>query len=157
MSHSVLFYHMIWRTKFSNPTINPAYENKLYAYISGYCQRKRCKLYQIGGIANHIHILVDIRPDIKISEFIQVLKVESSKWMKDNRIMYPVFEGWADGYAVFSYSEKDKYMIVNYIKNQKKHHEARSLITEYEQILKEWNVDIKDDRFLHDDKGHPRP
>ncbi len=157
MSYSVLLYHIIWRTKYSYYTINPDHERDLYGYIYGLCENKRCKLLRIGGIANHIHMFVGIRPDIKVSEFIQVIKVESCKWMKERRLMFPIFDGWADGYGAFSYSEKDKYMIINYIKNQKKHHEIQDLMEEYAKILKEWKIDIKEDRFLHDDKGLPRP
>lgn len=52
---------------------------ELYAYILGYCERKECKLIRIGGMSDHIHMLVSIKPTISVSEFVQVLKTETSK------------------------------------------------------------------------------
>ena len=99
MSHVVLYYHIIWRTKRSERTIAEAYDRDLYAYILGYCERKHCKLIRIGGASDHLHMLVTIRPDIAVSDFMQVLKVETSKWMKIQRDKFPMFDGWGNGYA----------------------------------------------------------
>ncbi len=78
MAHVVLLYHIIWRTKKSEKTINPIFERELYAYINGFCTEKQCRLFRIGGMEDHIHLLVSIRPDISISEFMQVLKSQTS-------------------------------------------------------------------------------
>lgn len=150
MAHVVLYYHIVWRTKRSEHTIAEAYERDLYAYILGYCKRKECKLIRIGGMPDHIHMLVSIRPDITVSEFVQVLKTESSKWMKSERGKFPRFEGWGNGYAAFTYCERDKDMIRNYIINQKAHHHVHSFREEYESLLSEWGIDPATDLFLRD-------
>ena len=75
MSHISLFYHIIFRTKYSEPTISELNEQKLYAYISGIIKNKKSILYIIGGKSDHIHILVSIPPNIAISDFMKVLKV----------------------------------------------------------------------------------
>ncbi|MCQ2281947.1 MAG: IS200/IS605 family transposase [Bacteroidales bacterium] len=151
MAHVVLYYHIIWRTKRSERTIQESHERELYAYILGYCQKKKCTLIRIGGMADHIHMLVSIRPDIAVSDFMQVLKTETSKWMKDNPAMFPKFAGWGNGYAAFSYCERDKEMIRHYIMNQKEHHRQKSFHDEYVDLLKEWGIDHTLDRFLSDD------
>lgn len=151
MSHIVLYYHIIWRTKNSQHTIPEAHEKELYAYILGYCQKKGCKLIRIGGTSNHIHMFVSIRPDIAVSNFMQVLKVETSKWIKEQDDSFPHFEGWGNGYAAFSYCERDKEMIRNYIINQKKHHAIKSFQDEYRELLCEWGIDPDQDFFLKDE------
>lgn len=150
MAHVVLYYHIVWRTKRSEHTIAEAYERDLYAYILGYCRRKECRLIRIGGMPDHIHMLVSIRPDLSVSEFMQVLKTETSKWMKGQRDKFPRYDGWGNGYAAFTYAERDKEMIRSYIMNQKEHHRVHTFREEYEGLLREWGIDPAADLFLRD-------
>lgn len=151
MSHIVLYYHIVWRTKRSEPTINEENEKKLYAYILGYCRNKGCPLIRIGGMPDHIHILVSIRPNISISDFMQVLKTESSKWLKTQKQDFPYFDGWGNGYAAFSYSEHEKEKIRRYIMNQKEHHKSTTFHNEYDDMLRAWGLDPSDDMFFQND------
>lgn len=151
MAHVVLYYHIVWRTKRSELTIKEANERELYAYILGYCQKKKCTLIRIGGTADHIHMLVSIRPDIALSDFMQVLKTETSKWIKDHISLFPKFDGWGNGYAAFTYSERDKDMIRRYIINQKEHHKHKSFREEYIELLMEWNINPDTDYLLRDE------
>ena len=84
-------------------------------------------------------------------EFVQVLKTETSKWLKTQTRKFPLFYGWSNGYAAFSYCERDKEMIRRYIMNQKAHHKKQSFKAEYEHTLKEWKIDPQTDLFLKDD------
>ena len=151
MAHVVLYYHVVWRTKRSEHSITEEYERELYAYIHGYCKEKQCTLIRIGGMSDHLHMLVAIRPDIAVSEFMKVLKTETSKWLKSQKSKFPMFNGWANGYAAFSYCERDKEMIRRYIMNQKVHHRGVEFRSEYESMLAEWSIDPKTDLFLKDD------
>ncbi len=151
MSHIVLYYHIIWRTKRSQRTVTEIHERELYAYILGYCQHRKCTLIRIGGMPDHIHMLVSLRPEISVSEFVQVLKAQSSKWLKEQREHFPAFEGWGNGYAAFTYSERDKEMIRRYIIRQKEHHKKTSFRDEYLSLLQEWGIDVATDLFLKDD------
>ena len=108
MAHIVLYYHIVWRTKHNKLAITEAYARELYAYILGFCENRNCKLIRIGGVADHIHMLVCIRPNITVSEFMQVLKTETSKWMKAKTDKFPMFDGWSNGYAAFTYSNEIK-------------------------------------------------
>lgn len=150
MAHVVLYYHIVWRTKRSERTITEMHERNLYAYILGYCERKRCKLIRIGGMPDHIHMLVSIRPDISVSEFVQVLKTETSKWLSTQHEMFPSFDGWGNGYAAFTYCERDKETVRRYIINQKEHHRGHSFREEYENLLAEWGINAATDLFLKD-------
>ena len=150
MSHTSLFYHIIFRTKYSEPTINELNEQKLYAYISGIINNKKSILYIIGGKSDHIHILVSIPPNIAISDFMKVLKVETSKWIKESGY-FPKFLGWGSGYAVFSYSYAEKEAIIAYIKNQKEHHKKLLFRDELERFFKENGIDTDNNLFLKDD------
>ena len=150
MAHVVLYYHIVWRTKRSQRTLTESYDRDLYAYILGYCERKQCRLVRINGTADHLHMLVVIRPDLAVSDFVQVLKTETSKWLKEQRDKYPDFDGWGNGYAAFTYSERDKEMIRLYIMNQKEHHRVHTFRQEYEALLADWGIDPSTDFFFRD-------
>ncbi len=87
----------------------------------GIINNKKSKLYSIGGISNHIHLLVDIHPTFAVSDFMIELKEYSSKWLSANP-NFTDFEGWALSFAGFTYSLKEKKTIIDYIKNQKEYH-----------------------------------
>jgi REP element-mobilizing transposase RayT len=147
MSYTRLLYHIVFRTKHSKNTISEAHEKELYAYIMGIIENKKSKLYRIGGIENHIHMLIDMNPTFTLSDFMKELKESSSKWLSKNP-NFPDFEGWAVGFAGFTYNIFDKQAIVNYIKNQKEHHKTVSFEAEYRQFLTDNGIDIDERYFL---------
>ena len=149
MSYTRLLYHIVFRTKNGKNTIPEQYSAELYGYIMGIINNKKSKLYRIGGMPNHIHILVDIHPAFALSDFMKELKEYSSKWMKSNP-NFTDFESWAVSFAAFSYNIKDKQIIINYIKNQKEHHKVVSFEDEYRQLLIDNGIEIDERFFLKD-------
>lgn len=143
MSFTKLIYHIIFRTKHSIPAIVERHETELYAYILGYMKNKEYHLYRIGGMPDHIHLLVSIPPTISLSEFVRDLKASTSKMLKDNP-KFPNFPGWNNGYAAFSYSPNEKDMICNYIKNQKEHHKSKTFVDEYKEYAQSLGIAIED-------------
>jgi len=147
MSYTRLLYHIVFRTKNGKNTIPEHHEKELYAYIMGIINNKKSKLYRIGGMPNHIHLLVDIHPTIAVSDFMKELKEYSSKWLATNP-NFQNFKGWAVSFAAFTYNLKDKQTIINYIMNQKEHHKNVSFEDEYRQFLIENGIDIDERYFL---------
>ena len=92
MSHICLTYHIVWRTKYSHRTINEEHERDLFAYIFGFCKKKNCKLHRINSMPDHIHMCVEIHPTISLSEFMKVLKQESSQWLREHKELFRGFE-----------------------------------------------------------------
>ena len=147
MSYTRFLYHIVSGTKHSENTIQQQHEKELYAYILGIINNKKCKLYRMGGIPDHIHLLVDIQPTIAVSDFMKEHKEYSSKWLATN-LNFPDFEGWAVSFAGFTYGLKEKQTIIDYIKNQKEHHKRVSFGEEYRQFLVENGIDIDERYFL---------
>ena len=133
MSFSQLYYHIIFRTKSNVPAIFERHEKELYAYILGYMRNKGYHLLRIGGMSDHIHMFVSLPPQVAVSEFVRDLKASTSKMLKENP-KFPVFDGWSVGYAAFSYSQNEKDMVINYIKNQKEHHKIKTLAEELRDL-----------------------
>ena len=147
MSYTSLFYHVVLRTKYRERTIDELHENELYAYIMALAKNKSCKVYCINGMPDHVHIFISIHQSISISEFIKVLKGESSKWMKHSGL-FQRFRGWCEGYCAISYNIKDKDMICNYIANQKVHHKSQRFEDEFDTLLKEQGIEPVPDYYL---------
>ncbi len=147
MSYTRLLYHIVFCTKYRKNTIPETHEKELYAYIMGIVENKKSKLYRIGGTENHIHLLVDMHPTFALSDFMKELKEYSSKWLSKNP-NFPDFEGWAVSFAGFTYNLNDKQTIINYIKNQKKHHKTVGFEKEYRQFLTDNGMEIDEQYFL---------
>lgn len=150
MSHISLTYHIIWRTRCSERTIFEDHERDLYAYILGICQSKKCHLYRLNSMPDHFHMCVEIHPSISVSDFMKSLKQETSHWIKERSAWFPYFDGWGNGYAAFSYSAKDRPIVIEYIKNQKEHHRKESFENEYKELMREFGLDPEKDMFLKD-------
>jgi len=150
MSFYNLLYHVIFRTRYSIPAIDIARESELYKYMWGFIQNKDSKLYRIGGMPDHLHILMEVTVKIALADFIRDLKTSSAKWIKGN-YLFPAFQGWASGYAAFTYAAKDKNMIVRYIMNQKEHHTKQNFEDELQRLLIENGWKIGDEYPLKDD------
>jgi REP element-mobilizing transposase RayT len=121
MAYTQILYHIVLRTKWSEPVIAQENVSSLYKYIWGIIKNKKGILYRINGIEDHIHILSDLHPGLALADYVKSIKVATSLWMKQNPD-FPLFRGWEEGYAAFTYSYKEKDVLVNYIKNQQKHH-----------------------------------
>jgi len=147
-SHKQIFYQIVFGTKYRKLTLVREHDAKLYQYIAGTIKNKNCHLYRINGIEDHIHIVSDLHPMVRLSDFIKDIKIASNEWMKGSGL-FPDFTGWADGYGAFTYSVRERDMIINYVKNQKKHHEQENFYDEYKRILIENEVEF-DEKYMFD-------
>lgn len=145
-SYRKIYYHIVFGTKYRQPTITPEHDEALYKYIWGIITKQNCMLYRINGITDHIHILSDLHPSVSLADFVKDIKVASSIWMKGHG-GFPLFIGWQEGYGAFTYAEKDKDMIIGYIKKQKEHHREENFLDEYKRLLKEHKIDF-DEKYL---------
>lgn len=141
-----IYYQIVFGTKYRKPTIAKAYEEELYKYIAGIIKNKNCKLYRINGIEDHIHIMSDLHPSVCLADYVKEIKVASSLLMKEEN-KFPEFEGWQDGYGAFTYSIRERDMIINYIKNQKEHHRVENFYDEYKRLLIENGIEF-DEKYL---------
>lgn len=137
MSYTNLLYHIIFRTKASDKSIPFSKADILYNYIWGIVRNKNCKLYRIGGMPDHIHMFVGLHQSISVSDFVRIVKVESSKFLRDNYKDFPLFKRWAKEYCALTYSLRDRDTICNYIRNQQQHHLGESLYNELQRLLTE--------------------
>ena len=147
MAYTKLIYHIILRTHQGTAPIVEAYERDLYMYIYGFCKNHQCVLYRINGMPDHIHMLVSLHPTIAVASFVHDLKIATNNYMTAHREHFPSFTKWEQGYCALTYAESDKENVIQYIINQKQHHNQHSVRDELMSLFKEWGV-AYDERYI---------
>ena len=112
MSTVNALYHIVINTYRREMTIPDTSSEVIYRYIWGIIRNHNCILYRIGGIENHIHMLIHLHPDVNLSALMRDIKQSSSKWVKSNPQLFPLFRGWGKEYGAFSCSCSAKESII---------------------------------------------
>lgn len=145
-SYSSCLVHYIFSTKNRRNSITAQLEERLWPYLGGIARENHMKALAIGGVANHIHMLLSLPSTITLAKAIQLIKGGSSKWIHDSFPLQSDFE-WQEGYGAFSISISAIPDTVAYIKSQKEHHRTMSFEEEYIAILKKHGIDY-DERYV---------
>ncbi|MGO8672731.1 MAG: IS200/IS605 family transposase [Capsulimonadaceae bacterium] len=122
-SKTQIYVHLVWATWNREMFITEAWENRLYGCIRGRIEdeRARCEAIAIGGMPDHVHVLVRLRPAVSVSSLVKNIKGVSSRMMNSQLRGGDVFK-WQPGYGAFSLSHSHLPNAESYIRNQKRHH-----------------------------------
>ena len=142
-TYTQILYHIIFSTKNRSRSLDSENRDVLFKYISGILKNKKCHLYRINGVEDHIHLLTDLPPTISLSSLVKDIKLASTDYIKKNKL-FKAFNGWQDGYGAFTYSFKEKDILINYIMNQEKHHQTKTFKDEYRVLLREHHVQFEE-------------
>ncbi|MGB6219775.1 IS200/IS605 family transposase [Haloferula sp.] len=140
-TYTRLLYHCVWSTKDRSPIIHEKIESKVWAYLAGIAQRNKIHAIRIGGIENHVHLLIEIPKTMAVAEAIKQLKGGSSLWINSENLTNAHF-AWQDGYSAFTVSPSAIPDVVKYIANQREHHRHKTFEDEYRSFLEKHGVDF---------------
>jgi len=143
-THPSLHIHVVFGTKHQRPLIQPAWRPRLQAYLGGTAKTIGIVPEAIGGVADHVHLLLGIRATHRLADVLRDLKRASSAWIHED-IGDRDFE-WQDGYGAFSVSTSLIETVRNYIARQEVHHAKKSFQEEYWGFLKLSGVEF-DERY----------
>ncbi|MFN0141685.1 MAG: IS200/IS605 family transposase [Pyrinomonadaceae bacterium] len=143
-TYTNLIFHIVFSAKERFPFIKPEFEGRLYEYIGGTIRGLGGICLEIGGVADHVHLLVRLKPTLPVSKFLEKLKPSVTKWAR--AIVHPKFE-WQDGYGAFSIGESQIPAVRRYIENQKEHHKKQSFDDEFKEMLRQAGIEF-DERYL---------
>ena len=146
-----LLYHAVFSTKERRAIITTDLRDGLYPYIGGIVRSEGGRLLAIGGTANHVHLLATFPPTVSVSEMMQRIKGNSSRWAGAGGTF-----GWQRGYAAFSVSESVAEAVRSYIEGQEEHHRSQTFEAEYLALLRKHGV-VFDERYVWDRATSPRP
>jgi REP element-mobilizing transposase RayT len=140
-----LHYHIVFSTKERRPLIRSAWRPKLHEYLGGTIRGLGGIPEAIGGVEDHIHLMLGLRATHCLSDFLRELKKASSVWASENHDR--LFE-WQDGYAAFTISATHRGPLRKYIANQEAHHKKVSFKDELKRLLKKNDVKYKAEYLL---------
>lgn len=146
-TYTQILYQIVFSTKYRQPTMDAENRKELYKYIWGILKNKNCHLYQIGGVEDHLHIIIELHPSTALADLVKDIKLASSEYIKSQKL-FPDFNGWQSGYGAFTYSIEAKDNLINYVKNQEEHHRKKNFIDEYRELLAEHKVEFDEKYFL---------
>ncbi len=143
-----LHYHIVFSTKHREPWIRRDFEPRLWAYLAGVANHNDLKPLAIGGMEDHLHLLLGLPATVCVSEAVKRLKGGSSGWIKENLPGCLGF-AWQDGYGAFSVSKSQIHEVDAYIRDQREHHRVRSFQEEYRAFLDKHGIRYEE-RYLWD-------
>jgi putative transposase len=148
MSYVSSYYHCVFSTKGRQKLITPSLQQRLWPFLGGIARQNGMIPVIVGGMEDHVHILLSLPPTIPIAKAMQLIKGGSSKWIHETFPEQRLFT-WQEKYGAFSVSVSQLETITRYIKNQKEHHRTRSFQEECLMLLKKHRIEF-DERYLWD-------
>ncbi len=147
-TYSNLLYHIIFSTKDRQPLITPALQEELYLYVAGIVRGQNGLPLEIGGVPDHLHLVIRINPDVSVSEIVRLVKANSSKWVNERAAGMGRF-AWQRGYGAFTLSFSQLSAVRRYVRSQAEHHRVRTFQDEFVTFLTRHGIEF-DERFLWD-------
>jgi len=148
MSYISSYFHCVFSTKERRNLITPTLRDRLWPFLGGIARKNKMKAIEIGGMEDHIHILLSLPSTLSIAKALQLIKGGSSKWVHETFPDHRMF-GWQVKYGAFSVSFSQLDTIIQYIKDQKEHHRQMTFQEEFIALLKKHRVEY-DERYLWD-------
>lgn len=143
-----IYVHLVFATKDRKPFLrDKQFRERCHAYLAGACKGQACPSLQVGGVEDHVHLLVRLGKTVDVATLIRELKRESSKWAKAESNLGDFH--WQSGYGAFSISPSHVETVIKYIRNQEEHHRTESFQDEFRRLCQKYDIEI-DERYVWD-------
>ena len=148
MSYVSSYYHCVFSTKERQPLISTELRERLWPFLGGIARHNHMKAIEVGGMPDHVHILLSLPSTLSIAKALQLIKGGSSKWVHETFPEQRLFR-WQVKYGAFGVSVSQLDRIIQYIKDQEVHHRKMTFQEEFLALLKKHCVEY-DERYLWD-------
>ena len=146
MSYVSAYFHCVFSTKERRRLITPVLRERLWPFLGGIARQNEMKAIEIGGVEDHVHILLSLPSTMAISKTLQLIKGGSSKWVHETFPEHRLF-AWQEEYGAFSVSMSQLDKTIEYIKGQVEHHRKMTFQEEFLALLKKHRIEY-DERYL---------
>ncbi|MFC0516147.1 IS200/IS605 family transposase [Mucilaginibacter angelicae] len=145
-TYSQLYIHIVFAVKYRMALIEDSWAERLRMYITSIIQNQGHKLIAINNMPDHLHLFIGLNPNQSIAEIVRFIKSDSSEWINKQKLANEKFQ-WQDGYGAFSHSRSQVDKVVNYIANQREHHQKTTFLDEYRKMLNDFNIEF-DEQYI---------
>ena len=145
-TYTQLHHQFVFATQYREAAILSSWKEELHRYITAIVQDHDHKMLQINTMPDHLHMLIGMRPTQSVSSLIQIVKSESTKWIREKNFCRGKF-AWQEGYGAFSYSKNQIPQVILYIQQQETHHHKKTFREEYIHMLTESGIEF-DERYI---------
>jgi putative transposase len=143
---SQVYIQAVFAVKGRENLLHKEWQGDVFKYMAGIIRNKGHKPIIVGGVADHVHAFIGLKPTMAISDLMRDLKNNSTNLINETKWLKNKF-AWQEGYAVFSYSHSQVETVYYYILNQEEHHRKITFREEYIDFLDKFNVPFEE-RFL---------
>lgn len=133
-TYSQIYIQIVFAVQGRHSLIHESWEDELYKYITGILSNKGQKLLAINGMPDHIHILISMSTDCRLSDLVREIKKATNSFINAKGFSKGKF-AWQKGYGAFSYAKSNASQVISYIENQKEVHARKSFESEFKQWL----------------------
>ena len=135
--------HCVFATKERRPFIKPEFQTRLWPYLGGIARENKMKALMIGGVEDHVHVLLSLPSTLSVAKAVQLIKGNSSKWIHETFPEHQSFE-WQEGYGAFSIGISGVDDTVKYIQNQAEHHRKMAFKEEVAVFLRKHGMEYEE-------------
>jgi putative transposase len=147
-TYTKLLYHFVFSTKRRQPLITTEIESRLHEYMGGIVRSMNGVAIRIGGMPDHVHLLVRWHTNETLAALMRTVKARSSAWAHDTFPSLRAF-AWQEGYGAFTVSHSQASAVENYIARQVEHHRKRPFQEEFREFLRAHEIEY-DERYIWD-------
>lgn len=137
---SQMYIHLVFSPKNRNALIKLSWEERLYKYITGIIQGRKHKMLAIGGMPDHIHIFIGLKPVESVSDLVREIKKASNNFINTEKLSTNF--DWQNGYGAFTHSRSQIDNVCKYILNQKEHHKNKTFQEEFMKFCNDFEIEI---------------
>jgi len=129
-------FHIVFSTKGREELIVKEIRPRLWSYMIGISRKVGIIGLAIGGIEDHVHVLAELPPAMTVPRAVNLLKSNSSRWLRQQGIKF----AWQEGYSSFCVSASNLPAVKRYVLNQETHHRKMSLGDELLILLRKHDI-----------------
>ncbi len=145
-TYTQIYIQIVFAVQSRQNLIRPERKEELQKYMTGIITRQGQKLIAIHCMPDHTHILIRLKPNMPLSDLVGDIKTGSTNHINENHWVIGRFS-WQEGFGAFSYSHSQLTGVIDYIRDQVKHHARKTFRQEYLQLLKKFEMP-HDERYI---------
>jgi len=147
-SFALIIVHLVFSTKDRTPILAAPIRTALHAYLATVARNAGCECFRVGGVADHVHLAINLSRTTTTAKMVEELKTSSSRWLKAQSPTFAAF-AWQRGYGAFSVGPSDLVALRHYIDTQEKHHHKLTFEEELRSFLAKYGIE-HDERHMWD-------